>query len=232
MSIIKFVIDKELDIQNYLYVVNAYKESKKYKDFVMYEDESFLEELSKISSENEVIKAIDNGISKYYKKIDKLNSLAEDANKEWNKIEKDIIYRLEKIHKNTFPSDIEEIKGVLSSSTRCAFSTNSKTRWFAVQLEKNKYIQILLAIHELMHFMFLKYYYDFCIENNLTQKQVYDIRESFTVLINIEFADLIIYEDPGQKSHEELRKIIADSWVKNKDFEIVLKEAIEFVKNN
>lgn len=46
-----------------------------------------------------------------------------------------------------------------------------------------------------------------------------DIKEALTVLLNLECSDLMTIKDPGYPQHQDLRKIIADMWLKTKNIE-------------
>ena len=97
---------------------------------------------------------------------------------------------------------------------------------------RNKYICIDVAMHELMHFMFHRYYDRICEEEGLTKNEMWDVKESFTVLLNLEFDDLRFQPDNGYPQHVKLREAIKESWQKNHDFDTALKSAIEYVKTN
>ena len=86
------------------------------------------------------------------------------------------------------------------------------------------------AMHELMHFMFQKYYYKTCEEKGLSKEQMWDVKESFTVLLNLEFSDLRFQTDDGYFTHKKLREIIKNSWEKDRDFDKALESGIEFIK--
>jgi hypothetical protein len=96
--------------------------------------------------------------------------------------------------------------------------------------DKDKFSATDTATHELMHFMFHKYYDHICKDRGLDQNQMWDVKESFTVLLNLEFNRFRFQQDWGYYPHQELREVIRDSWLKNADFNKTLESAIDFVR--
>ena len=219
-QIVKFLIDKKLDIVNHFIGLDSYKRNID-RGFQQTKNEKYekLLKLTRAQQNNE----IENSISGYYKNENKLNSLAEDINNEWVKIEKDFIKKLEDVHKNPFPH--KNIKGVLSSGGRFGYKIDEE--WFATDMFKNKFISIDVATHELMHFMFHKYYWNLLKEKGLSENIMWDIKESFTVLLNLEFDNFRFQPDYGYPPHKNLREAIEKSWKKNQDFDIALESAVE-----
>jgi hypothetical protein len=78
--------------------------------------------------------------------------------------------------------------------------------------------------------MFHTYYQKTCEEQGLSGQQIWDIKESLTVLLNLEFDDLRFGKDIGYPGHEELRDVIEKAWLRYHDFEKTLEKAIMFVK--
>lgn len=228
-QIVTFVIDKDLDIQNQLIALDAYKRDKK-RGVLLYKN-NFLEELSTLTSKEEIISEIEKSIEKYYKKENKLLSLVDDINKEWVKIEKDFINNLEIIHKFPFPH--KSVKGVLSSAIRLGYNYNDeKNSWFATSMQMNKFISIDKAMHEIMHLMFHRYYDDICIKKGLTKEQMWDVKESFSVLLNIEFDNFMFLSDIGHLHNKNIREYLEKTWKENHDFDKTLEKVIEYVLNN
>lgn len=222
-QIVTFVVDKELDIKNNLTTFNFYKRNKE-RGFQQRLDENF-EKYLKLASEEEIRSEIEKNIKSLYEKEGKLLSLADDINKEWIKIEGAFISKLEKVYK--FPFPYTSIKGVLSSASRWGYSLTEG--WFATGMFRNKFFAIDTAAHELSHFMFHKYYDKVCEEKGLSKNQMWDVKEAFTVLLNIEFGEFMFQTDSGYAPHAKLREVIAESWRKYRDFDKVLAEAIAFV---
>jgi len=81
-----------------------------------------------------------------------------------------------------------------------------------------------------MHLYFHKFYWD-KVESEIGEDKTADLKEALTVLLNVEFKDLWFVSDQGYKPHEELRKFIRDEWKKEKDFDVLLKKCVEYLKN-
>ncbi|MCD6550093.1 hypothetical protein J7K24_00940 [bacterium] len=66
----------------------------------------------------------------------------------------------------------------------------------------------------------------------LDEKQIENLKESLTVLLNTEeFDRIILSQDPGYPHHQWLRKKILDTWQQNKDFYIKDRNGFaEFLK--
>ena len=218
-QIVKFVIDKKLDIINHFIGLNSYKRNID-RGFQQQKNEKY-EKLLKLSTvqQNE---EIENNISRYYKNEIKLNSLADDINNEWINT---FIKKMEDVHKNPFPH--KNIRGVLSSGSR--FGYKIEEEWFATNMFNNKFMAIDVATHELMHFMFHKYYWNLLKGKGLSENIMWDIKEAFTVLLNLEFDDFRFQPDHGYPPHKNLREVIEKSWNKDHDFNMALESAVKSI---
>ena len=225
-QIVTFVINRELDAINYFNSCSYYKRHKESGN-VKYLDEN-IEKLLKLNSKDEVEEEIKRIMDPYYEQKERLVSLADDVNKEWAKIENDFMKKLEIVHK--FPFPYKSVKGVLALSSRCGYHA-VEGGWFAVNLARNKYICMDTATHELMHFMFHKYYDKICEEKGLSKNQMWDVKESFTVLLNLEFRDFRFQPDNGYLTHNNLREAIASSWSSDHDFNKALDAAVVVAQN-
>jgi hypothetical protein len=223
-TIVRFVVDKELDISNHVIGVWTYK--NKMHSFMQAKNDRY-EKLLKLSPGRQR-KSIAKEISWLYepKRLEKLRSLAADMNDAWAKIEKEFIRRIEKIHRRSFA--FGKVRGVLSSADRFGYDIDGK--WFATSIFRNKYAGVETAMHELMHFMFLTYYQEACERQGLSEKQIWDIKESFTTLLNVEFDDLRLNADRGYPEHKSVRDAIKKSWLKSRDFKKTLAAAIKTEK--
>lgn len=221
-QIVKFVIDKKLDIANHFAGLSSYR-----RGIARGSQQTKIENYEKLLklSESQQNEEIENRINRYYKDESKLNSLADDINNEWVKIEGDFIKKLEDVYKNPFP--YKNIKGILSSGVR--FGYNIDEGWFATDMIRNKFISIDVATHELMHFMFYKYYANTLEEKGLSKNIIWDIGEALTVLLNLEFDNFRFQLDYEKSSHKNLREVIERSWNKSHDFNTTLEVAIEYV---
>jgi hypothetical protein len=223
-QIVRFVVDEDLDIRNHLDRILTYKQQL--HSFTSSSTERYekLLKLSPAGQERFITKELAWRYSPPKKKL--LVLLAKEMNGEWARIEKDFIRRIEKIHKRPFA--FSSIRGVLSSADR--FGYDLKHRWFATSMFRNTFASIDTAMHELMHFMFLTYYLKTCQDAGLSEKQIWDIKESFTTLLNVEFDDLRFNWDSGYPEHKALRLVIKKTWLKTHDFDKTLAKAILFVK--
>ena len=184
-TIIRFVVDEELDIENHLIRLWTYEQNIHLLNQKEVERCEKLLLLSPAWRRRYMRKELRANYSPTMKKFYAV--LAKNMNVAWAKIEKDFIRRIEKIHGRPFA--FTSIRGVLSSADR--FGYNLKDRWFAVSMYRNEFTGGTdTAMHELMHFMFLTYYLKFCQDHGLSEKQIWDIKESFTTLLNLEFGDL------------------------------------------
>ncbi len=218
MQKVKFILDKKIDIQNHLNVMRNYK--KRLKAGAQKRDKR-IEAFLKLS-QKEQRRRIDLEISGYYKNKTLLKSLLRDINSEWLKREEKFIKRLEKIHKHPFK--FKGIRGVLSTGPMYGYST--KDKWFAAKMLSNKFIVLDAAMHELMHFMFHEYYWNECKKAGLAEEKIWAVKEALTVLLNVEFADMMFGFDKGYEPHKRMREAIAKAWAKDPDFDKVLKVAI------
>jgi len=85
--------------------------------------------------------------------------------------------------------------------------------------------------HELMHLQF-HYYFEENLRKTITKKQFKDIKEALTILLNIEFKDILKKKDLGYPNHKNLRDFIEKQWKKKKDFDILLDKCVNYLKNN
>jgi len=80
-----------------------------------------------------------------------------------------------------------------------------------------------------MHLQFHKYFWEDC-EKKIGKTKTVDLKEALTVLLNLEFRDLLLVEDKGYKKHERLRKKFANAWKETHDFSKVIDAGIKFLK--
>ncbi len=224
-QVVRFVVNEDLDIENHL--INLWTYKNKNHSFTAKQSERYekLLKLSPAAQRRFIAKEIDWRYSPSRKKM--LNVLAKDMNVAWAKMEKDFIRRIEKVHDRPFA--FSSIRGVLSCGDW--FGYNVPARVFAANMFRNTFAGGTdNATHELMHFMFHTYYQKTCEEQGLSGQQIWDIKESLTVLLNLEFDDLRFGKDIGYPGHEELRDVIQKAWLRYHDFEKTLEKAIMFVK--
>lgn len=165
------------------------------------------------------------------KKFDKMHSsklipiLLESVNKAWKEVNNEFFKRLEKIMKRPIYQD--SFTGYLTFSNKCPYILKENAFYFNFF---NSIMGILrTAGHEIMHLQFHNTYWS-DIEKQIGNKKTHDLKEALTVLLNLEFRDLWFAEDKGYESHKELREFIATEWKKEKDFEVLLRKCVKFLK--
>lgn len=220
-QIVRFVVDKDLDIENHLIGLWTYR--KKIHSLVPAINERYekLARLSPAGKKRFIAKELEWRYSPAKVRI--LTAIAKDMNAAWVKIERRFIRGIEKIYNRPFI--FKAVRGVLSSADR--FGYNVEKQWFATSMFRNTYAGTDTAMHELMHFMFLTHYLEFCQAAGLSEQQIWDIKESCTTLLNDEFDDVRFNWDTGYPEHKALRKIIKKTWNRSHNFEKVLAVAIK-----
>ena len=170
-------------------------------------------------------------IKEKYERESGLKFLQDEFLPYWDKKEKEIMDRLNKIHKNKFPAKFVNI--YYTSCKRCPYGKEGKGFWIQLNgYNKNKDLLVSIIIHELMHLYFLKYYANLCLKKGLTKEQKEDIKEAFTILMNEEFKGVVKVKDEGYKMHQNIRKFILKRWKKSKDFKKVLLDLTRNLKEN
>ena len=133
----------------------------------------------------------------------------------WRKLENKFLKRLEKITQ----------KPIFTSNFRCYFTTgfmcpyNEKENWFMVSMWHSIPMNITTICHEISHLQFLYYYKEYC-QKFLSEKQVEDLKEALTFLLNTDFNDLILSRDVGYPIHKKLKVKLEKAWKKEKNFKI------------
>ncbi len=215
----KFMLSKDEDINIWLDFI---EEPKTYgKDWLKSYPDSFKASL-KGKSKKEQKDIVIRYIEKYYTKeyIDRFYNNKEKLRKHKDKIVK----VLEKIHNRKFP--VKNIIFKYNTFIACPYQWDEKNKdWFGIFLSK-KYINkgaIGVAIHELMHLFFHYYFWDILKNKKLNYNDKHFIKESFTVIVNEEFKDILDHKDYGYDDHRKLRKCILNEWKKGKSFEEIAK---------
>jgi hypothetical protein len=73
-------------------------------------------------------------------------------------------------------------------------------------------------MHELLHFYTWHALHDDLIAVGIDENQYNDIKESLTILLNTEFADLMDgAQDDGYPQHAEMRQKVQELWRSSKD---------------
>lgn len=224
-NIVVFEIDKKIDFQNHLIGIDAYKKHKMTGEFLTYYKK--LDNAGKLGRYGVFLEKTKNFYSPARKKFRDL--LVKDTQEAWNLVEREYFKRLEKIHDRDFP--YKKVYGFISTAYRYGYSVSGRKKWFACS-NSSPFASVDIAMHEIMHFMF-HYYFDGWVEKFfLTKSQAWAIKESFTVLLNMECGNLMFSFDRGYPDHKKIRETIAGEWKKHKNFEKTLDKACAYVKKN
>jgi len=140
--------------------------------------------------------------------------------KSWDKINDEFFKRAEKIFKVQLPT--EQVDVYLTTNDRCCLSINDNLFFVYVKSDHIK----RTAMHELFHFYTWYAFGKELKDKNIGKQKYYDIKESLTEILNLEFEDLIEYPEVGYSEHKELRKEIKKYWLKYKDIKKVVEKII------
>jgi len=144
--------------------------------------------------------------------------------KAWKNIEKEFFIRMDKLMMKSFN---EKIVGYLTTVGICPYDPNEPSFMFSLFYSLPKSLKT--CGHEIMHLYFHKFYWD-TVEKQIGKEKTADLKEALTVLLNLEFKDLWFVDDFGYEPHKELRKFIEKQWKKKKDFGVLLKKCVEYLK--
>lgn len=143
----------------------------------------------------------------------------------WRVIEKKFFEKMDSLMKNNFD---ENIFAYLTTLGICPYNPDEPSFMFSLFYSLPKILQT--CGHEIMHLYFHKFYWK-KIEDKIGKEKTSDLKESLTVLLNLEFSDLFFAQDTGYDYHKELREFISENWKKEKDFEKLLEKCVSYLKN-
>jgi hypothetical protein len=200
---------KEKDIENFLKGLRAV--NNRNNTSVM---EEFLRSYDEFTKENLSI-----FIDKYIKKEKyDIPELIKKAKEQWGAVEDVFIQKCEKMFGVSYP--IETITSYFTINNRCTY--NIKGGYFFLNVQSN-YIPFVI-MHELLHFYTWKAFGEDMLANGYDSLKYNAIKESLTVLLNIEFKDLMSDRiDNGYPQHKEMRDEISELYTQN----CSLKEIVE-----
>ncbi len=91
--------------------------------------------------------------------------------------------------------------------------------------------QVNTIAHEILHLQFIHFYFRYCLDQGLTEKQFQDLKEAMTVLLNEQqFRKFHLGLDVGYPAHTKLRKYIQRRWEKKTSFMPFLNDYIMATK--
>jgi len=229
MSKLIFKIDKEIDFKNHL--IQAHWREQTRFDFKE-SDKKYFDAIESSKNTQGQWELFEKYSAEFYNEENKENTkrIVKQLQKLWDKVESKYIRKMEEVHDREFP--YETIYGVLSTTPRgWGFNFNGDEPWFAC-LNKVDRRTIDIAMHEIMHSFFIKYFREEYKEKfELSDNQIWMVQESLTIILNLEVGDLRFADDTGYPPHQELRKKIKESWLKGKEFNKVLDEVCQIVKD-
>jgi len=124
-----------------------------------------------------------------------------------------------------------KITGYLTSIGKCPYNYKGKNPWFMVSLFSGIPNTMTIAAHEIMHLWFHWNYWE-GVERQIGKKRTSDLKEALTVLLNLEFKDILLAYDEGYGMHKELRDFISEEWKRKQDFNSLIDRCIEYLKKN
>ncbi|HQT83031.1 MAG TPA: hypothetical protein PLW99_02695 [Candidatus Paceibacterota bacterium] len=210
---VRFTYDENKDIQCLLEYgagsQNSPKRTKAYEDLLAYTDG--------LSDTEKVRAFVRDYISKH--SLDLL-AIATRLQQDWDGISE------------RFEERVEHIFGAALSGTFTAYVTiagrypyNLKEHYFFVSPAASGANRT--AMHELLHFYTWEAFGDYVRKGIISAQKYNDLKESLTVLLNLEFSDLLSGDvDKGYPQHTELRARVAALWSEHKDIRKVFKSLI------
>lgn len=224
-----FKINKDLDFQNHLIGARiALRDIAKMSSGTS----DYFRSLRDCNDE-EKLKIFNERTAKFYddEMTDVRALLIKQAQEMWDLVEDKYFSKMEYILQKNF--SFEGVSAVLST-TPMIYSYNFKENnlWFACPHD-SAIKAVHTAMHEIMHLFFHKYFWgEYKNKFELSDDQIYKVKEAVTVILNLEFNDIRLISDRGHFGHEDLREKIKNDWLKYKDFEKVLNEACIYIKVN
>jgi hypothetical protein len=150
--------------------------------------------------------------------------------KYWDSIEQTFFEKLYEEMQLTSWYTVEEIQSFLSIRYGCGYNANEN--WFATSVHSGPLQNTRIAVHEIMHIFFHKQWWQFCKEQNVDESSLWDIKESFTTLLNTWFRNELADKDFGYPQHRELREKIREWYTETDDFKETLIRACAYVKEH
>ncbi len=220
MPKVKFVFDKEKDLHNIWETCN--------KDSGWYDFKKTVHPVLLKICEGKKFSECKKELEKQKKKMYNsglIEIFAETLQEAWDKINEEYFKRLERVMKKLIVK--KEFTAYLTTTIRCPY--DYRHSFFMVSFFRDLLSALKTCGHEIMHIQF-HYTYWPRIEKQIGKKKTADLKEALTVLLNLEFRDLWFVEDNGYEPHKELRKFIAKQWEKKKDFDVLMKKCVDYLK--
>jgi hypothetical protein len=217
---ITFKFDKEKEIKNFWEICN--------EKSLNYDFSAYLPPKVKEAIKGKSLKEAEKALEKYYKDAyasQIIEIFREAIAKAWKSIEKEYFRRLQKITGKKL--SLKKATAYMTIAPRCPY--DKKEKWFMVNAFGTIPAGLKTIGHELMHFHFFEHYWE-DIEKQIGFEKTNDLKESLTVLLNLEFRDLWVKRDEGYPKHEELREFISSQWKDKKNFNLLLNKCVDYLK--
>lgn len=180
--------------------------------------EAFLKYTTKINDTEKVKEFV-----RLFMKENNLNpkEIAVLLQKNWDLVSREFEKRAERVFGISI---VDNITGYLTITGR--FPYNIQEKYFYVSAKKSN--ANATAMHELWHFYTWHKFGDYV--SKIGSQKYNDIKESLTVLLNIEALDLLRGEiDEGYVQHKKMRDFAVEVWKKTKDINKVWDAMISLI---
>jgi len=132
---------------------------------------------------------------------------------------------IKKIYQHPFPKNI-----ICFINTSPYSMDNFAKNYISVSMKRDTPQKIITTtIHEASHFIFRKYYTNFCHRIGCNKEDVENIKEIITVINNFVFPGI---SDFGWKTHSDFREKIIKIWQKTKNIEKSIVQAKKLLDEN
>ena len=169
-------------------------------------------------------------ISRWKNKENVPNLIVKQLQEYWDTIEEKYFNHLADRMQLTSFHEIKQLGGFLS--VRYGSGYNAEQQWFAVSAYNGTMRNTLTAMHEIMHIFFHKQWWNFCKNQGLSNNNIWDVKESMTVLLNLWFKNQVIDTDWGYDEHAELRRFIINWFLETRNFQKTLEKACVYMKKH
>ncbi|MFA5133675.1 MAG: hypothetical protein WC459_02625 [Patescibacteria group bacterium] len=211
---IEFQYDLNKDIENYIAVARAKYKGGDSKILNLF-TEKFGEDLNSDNLGKFIKEFIEDN------KID-LNQSVKHIQESWSLVENEFFNRMKKIF--GCPPPANPIQVYLTTNDRCTYAKS----FFFVNVLSTRPKRIIM--HELLHLCTCLVFKDEL--SKLDKESAYNIKETLTELLNLEFSDLIEEYEKGYPQHLKYRELMRQYWLENKNIKHVFDKLIFSIKKS
>lgn len=155
-------------------------------------------------------------VVKAKKLVSVFNKIINDQKKQ-----KDFKKGIKKIYKYNFPDNFICYINTSPYSMDCS-------EYISISVDRDEPVKIYSTfVHEACHYIFRKYYTNFCYSIGYTDQDIENVKEIITVINNIEFEGV---RDSGWRIHQTARKKAKKIWQETFEIKEVIKQIKVFVK--